>query len=229
MNEYIIHFNKLEKTPALQRIEDTIVAMQEAEGEAITDSVIAVMEAIRMAITMGEKIIVPVEVPEESLDAINAAAIKVGDIVEVDQIIILSTGAQRIGQQLIAAVADAKDALIRLGVERTVGIQNGRVTRFRRADGNGGEVTHGNVTNALERCVVKRGGEAENVLHGTVDGFDIALEIDYGVGQIGNVFEHVVDFGVKRMNGLGIITQSLAANGVDGNQDGADHGVYYQK
>lgn len=82
MNEYIIHFNKLEKTPALQRIEDAIVAMQEAEGKAVTDSVIAVMEAIRMAITLGEKIIVPVEVPDESLDAINAAAIKVGDIVE---------------------------------------------------------------------------------------------------------------------------------------------------
>lgn len=82
MDEYIIHINKREKTETLQNIEDAILSFREANEENCNERGIAVLEAIRVAITRGDKFIIPVEMPQEAIDAINATAIQVGDVIE---------------------------------------------------------------------------------------------------------------------------------------------------
>lgn len=86
MDEYIIHINRLEKTESLERIDAMITAMYDAcvDGEKFDDEhAIAVLEAIRMAINSGEKVVVPIEMPPETMAAINAATVQVGDSLEM--------------------------------------------------------------------------------------------------------------------------------------------------
>ena len=83
MDEYIIHINRREQTETIKSIETAIDAMCDA-GDAFSDEhIIAVLEAIRMAINNGDQIVIPIEMPEEALEAINATTIKVGDNLDV--------------------------------------------------------------------------------------------------------------------------------------------------
>ena len=56
MDEYIIHFNRREKTPPIQAIEDAIRDFKAASEEEIGEKGIAVLEAIRFAVTQEEDI-----------------------------------------------------------------------------------------------------------------------------------------------------------------------------
>lgn len=82
MDEYIIHMGKRDKTVTLQNIEDKIIALKEANEENFEENCVAVLEAIRVAITQGDRFIIPVEMPQEAMDAITATAVQVGDVVE---------------------------------------------------------------------------------------------------------------------------------------------------
>lgn len=82
MDEYIIHINKRDKTESLQNIEDAITAMHNSDGEIAQETVIAVLEAVRVAITKGDRFIIPVEMPQSAVDIITANGVQVGNIVE---------------------------------------------------------------------------------------------------------------------------------------------------
>ena len=82
MDEYIIHFNRREKTPSVQAIEDAILAFRNASENEIGERGIAVLEAIRFAITQGDSFVVPVELDQEAIDMVNASTIQVGDIMQ---------------------------------------------------------------------------------------------------------------------------------------------------
>ena len=82
MDEYIIHFNRREKTPSVQAIEDAILAFRSASEEEIGERGIAVLEAIRFAITQGDRFVVPVELDQEAIDMVKASTIQVGDIMQ---------------------------------------------------------------------------------------------------------------------------------------------------
>lgn len=82
MDEYIIHFNRREKTPPIQAIEDAIRDFKAAPEEEIGEKGIAVLEAIRFAVTQGDRFVVPVELDQEAIDMVNASAIQVGDTLQ---------------------------------------------------------------------------------------------------------------------------------------------------
>lgn len=82
MDEYIIHFNRREKTPPIQAIEDAICDFKAAPEEEIGEKGIAVLEAIRFAVTQGDRFVVPVELDQEAIDMVNASAIQVGDTLQ---------------------------------------------------------------------------------------------------------------------------------------------------
>ena len=86
MDEYIIHINRLEKTESLEQIDAMIEAMYDAcaDGEQFNDErVIDVLEAIRMAINSADKVVVPIEMHPETMEAINVSTVKVGDNLEM--------------------------------------------------------------------------------------------------------------------------------------------------
>ena len=62
MEECIIHINSREKTEAVQAVEAAIAAFK-AESE--WEKVVAVLEEIRVAITKGDRFVIPIEVPED--------------------------------------------------------------------------------------------------------------------------------------------------------------------
>lgn len=80
MEEYIIHFNKLDRTPALQSIEDAITAFNEADEEHLKETGTAVLEAIRDAIILNEQIIIPVELPKEAIEMVQTVELREGEI-----------------------------------------------------------------------------------------------------------------------------------------------------
>ena len=83
MDEYIIHINRREQTETIKSIETAIDTMYDAGDDFGDEHIIAVLEAIRMAINNGDQIVIPIEMPEEAIDAINATTIQVGDNLEV--------------------------------------------------------------------------------------------------------------------------------------------------
>ena len=83
MDEYIIHINRREQTETIKSIETAIDTMYDAGDDFGDEHIIAVLEAIRMAINNGDQIVIPLEMPEEAIDAINATTIQVGDNLEV--------------------------------------------------------------------------------------------------------------------------------------------------
>ena len=82
MDEYIIHFNRREKTPVIQAIEDAIRDFKSSSEEEIGQRGIAVLEAIRFAITQDGQFVIPVELDQEAIDMVNASAIQVGDTLQ---------------------------------------------------------------------------------------------------------------------------------------------------
>lgn len=74
MEEYIIHINKREKTETLTKIEESIHVLSGYESEVPNAKIVDVFEAIRFAICSKDKIIIPVEVPEEAHEAIRQTA-----------------------------------------------------------------------------------------------------------------------------------------------------------
>ena len=58
----------------------------------------------------------------------------------------------------------------------------------------------------------QRRGQTENGLHGTVDGLNVALEVNNGVGKICNELEHIVDLGVELLSLLGNAPQATVAH-----------------
>lgn len=71
MNNYLIHINKKEKTETLTHLEAAIHALSCYEHEVPNEKILAVLEAIRLAICHKDKIIVPIDVPEETHDIIR--------------------------------------------------------------------------------------------------------------------------------------------------------------
>lgn len=78
MDEYIIHINKREKTKTLTHIEESIAALSSYENEIPNKKIVNVLEAIRLAICHKDKIIVPVEIPEEAHEAIRQTGLEDG-------------------------------------------------------------------------------------------------------------------------------------------------------
>lgn len=83
MDEYIIHINRREQTETIKNIETAIDAMYDAGDSFADEHIIAVLEAIRISINNGDQIAIPIEMPQETVDAINATTIQVGDNLEV--------------------------------------------------------------------------------------------------------------------------------------------------
>lgn len=83
MDEYIIHINRREQTETIKKIETAIDAMYDAGDNFADEHIIAVLEAIRMSINNGDQIVIPIEMPQEAVDAINATTIQVGENLEV--------------------------------------------------------------------------------------------------------------------------------------------------
>lgn len=83
MDEYIIHINRREQTETIKNIETAIDAMYDAGDNFADEHIIAVLEAIRMSINNGDQIVIPIEMPQETVDAINATTIQVGENLEV--------------------------------------------------------------------------------------------------------------------------------------------------
>lgn len=83
MDEYIIHINRREQTETIKNIETAIEAMYDVGDNFADEHIIAVLEAIRMSINNGDQIVIPIEMPQEAVDAINATTIQVGDNLEV--------------------------------------------------------------------------------------------------------------------------------------------------
>ena len=82
MDEYIIHINRREQTETIKNIETAIDAMYDAGDNFADEHIIAVLEAIRMSVNNGDHIVIPIEMPREAIDAINATTIRVGDDLE---------------------------------------------------------------------------------------------------------------------------------------------------
>lgn len=56
--------------------------MHNSNGEIAQETVIAVPEAIRVAITKGDRFIIPVEMPPSAVDIITANGVQGGNVVE---------------------------------------------------------------------------------------------------------------------------------------------------
>ena len=80
MEEYIIHFNKLETTPTLQAITNSITAFNNADDTQLKETGTAVLEAVRDAIIHNDQIIIPVELPEEAIQMVQSVELKEGVI-----------------------------------------------------------------------------------------------------------------------------------------------------
>lgn len=78
MDEYIIHINKREKTETLKHIEEAIHVLSDYESEVPNEKIVDVFEAIRLAICYKDRIIVPVEIPEEAHEAIRQNGLNTG-------------------------------------------------------------------------------------------------------------------------------------------------------
>ena len=83
MDEYIIHINRREQTETIKSIESAIDAMYDAGDDFSDEHIIAVLEALRMALNNGDQIVIPIEMPQEAFDAINTTTIQAGDNLEV--------------------------------------------------------------------------------------------------------------------------------------------------
>ncbi|HJA32090.1 MAG TPA: O-acetyl-ADP-ribose deacetylase [Candidatus Eisenbergiella pullicola] len=82
MGEYIIHINEPNKTESIRNIEDAIAVMHNSDGKTAHETVMAVLEAVRVAITKGDEFIIPVEMPQSAVDIITANGVQVGTTVE---------------------------------------------------------------------------------------------------------------------------------------------------
>ena len=82
MDEYIIHFNRREKTPSLLAIEEAIKAFRNADEETTGEKGVAVLEAIRIAITQGDRFVIPIELDQEAINMVNSSSIQVGDVLQ---------------------------------------------------------------------------------------------------------------------------------------------------
>ena len=78
MGDYIIHFNKHEKQKPLLIIEETIHELCNYENEVPDDAIVNVLEAIRLSICHKDKIILPIEIPEEVHDALRKTTLQSG-------------------------------------------------------------------------------------------------------------------------------------------------------
>ena len=83
MNNIMISFNRIEKTDALCNIENAIKVWREADDKDRRDKLVAVLEAIRMAIINGDRFIIPVELPQEFVDSIDVDKLKVGNNLDI--------------------------------------------------------------------------------------------------------------------------------------------------
>lgn len=78
MDNYIIHFNKRKRTETLARIEDAIHTFSKYENEIPKEKIIDVLETLRQAVCHKDKIIIPVEIPEDVFEAIRQTALESG-------------------------------------------------------------------------------------------------------------------------------------------------------
>ncbi len=85
MDEYIIHINRRDKTETLESIEHSIAELYASKEETSNNRLIDVLESIRMAINSDDKIIVPIEMSQSAIDAINASGLKIGSNLEVSE------------------------------------------------------------------------------------------------------------------------------------------------
>ena len=79
MDAFIVHFGRSEKAETLQKIEAALAALHRAEENVDDDQQIAaVLEAIRDAVCHHDKIIVPVELPQAPIDALQKTDLQAG-------------------------------------------------------------------------------------------------------------------------------------------------------
>ena len=79
MDAFIVHFGRSEKAETLQKIEAALAALHRAEENVDDDQQIAaVLEAIRDAACHHDKIIVPVELPQAAIDALQKTDLQAG-------------------------------------------------------------------------------------------------------------------------------------------------------
>ena len=79
MAEFIVHFDRGEKTETLRTIEAVLAALHAAEKNEDDDQHIAVvLEAIRDAVSHHDKVIVPVELPQAAIDALQKTDLQEG-------------------------------------------------------------------------------------------------------------------------------------------------------
>lgn len=81
MAEFIVHFDRGEKTETLRTIEAVTAALHAAEEIADNDprqDISAVLEAIRDAVSHHDKVIVPVELPQAAIDALQKTDLQEG-------------------------------------------------------------------------------------------------------------------------------------------------------
>ena len=65
MEEYIIHINKKEKTETLKHIEEAIHELSNYSDEIPHEKLVDVFESIRLAICHNDKVMIPVDIPED--------------------------------------------------------------------------------------------------------------------------------------------------------------------
>lgn len=78
MNEYIIHFNKQGQSEDMKNIENAIYALNEYDDEIPEEKIIDVLEAIRISMNMNERFVIPIELPDDVLEAIKTTRLETG-------------------------------------------------------------------------------------------------------------------------------------------------------
>lgn len=79
MAEFIVHFDRGEKTETLRTIEAVLAALHAAEKNEDDDQHIAVvLEAIWDAVSHHDKVTVPVELPQAAIDALQKTDLQEG-------------------------------------------------------------------------------------------------------------------------------------------------------
>lgn len=85
MNEYIVHINQREKTEAVNNIEKAVSAVHSCSEKDFNNRVIDVLEAIRAAMNNGDKLTIPIELPQSAIDTLNLSELKNGSILNFNE------------------------------------------------------------------------------------------------------------------------------------------------
>ena len=85
MSEYVIHINGREKTESLRHIENAILALRDCKDEEREDKILAVLNAIGGAIRQGDRLVIPVKIPQEVEESLRASGLEPGASIDMDK------------------------------------------------------------------------------------------------------------------------------------------------